>query len=164
MTDASSGTQPEEAAFLQQAIALAVENGLAGQPPFGALVVRDGHVLATGVNVTVRDHDPTAHAEVDAIRNAGDDPRLVGATLVTSCEPCALCHAAAVTAGIVRVVYAAPKELAIEILDGPEHPQGELLAAMQGALRALAPDQLVHIPTEAARDPFVRFMSRPPQP
>ena len=121
-----------EATFLRQAVALATQNGLAGQRPFGALVVHDAHVLATGVNLASTIDDPTAHTEVDAIRNAGSDPLLMGATLVTSCEPCALCHAAAVTAGIVQVVYAAPKGSAMEILDGPAHPQGDLLTAMRG--------------------------------
>ena len=117
--DARPRPAPGEAAFLGRAVDLAVDNAAAGQLPFGALVVRDGEVLATGVNTSLRDHDPTAHAEVEAIRTACRDlhtPALPGATLVSSCEPCALCHAAAATAGIVRVVYAAPKEVAFAAL------------------------------------------------
>jgi tRNA(Arg) A34 adenosine deaminase TadA len=154
-------------AFLGRALELAVENAAAGQLPFGALVVRDGQVLATGVNTSLRDHDPTAHAEVAAIRNACRDLQtlaLPGATLVSSCEPCALCHAAAASAGILRVVYAAPKELAFAVLGAPQGPHAALLPEMQQALRTLVPEQVVHIPTEGARRPFDRFttsMGRP---
>ena len=111
MTDAAVHESRLETALLRQAIELAVANVSAGQLPFGALVVRDGRILATGVNSTLRDDDPTAHAEVAAIRNACRELRtltLPGATLISSCEPCALCHAAAVSAGVLRLVYAAP--------------------------------------------------------
>jgi guanine deaminase len=149
-----------ETALLRQAIDLAVDNASAGQLPFGALVVRDGGILATGVNTSLRDHDPTAHAEVDAIRNACRSLHtlaLPGATLVSSCEPCALCHAAATSAGILRVVYAAPKELAFEMLGAPDEPHATLLADMQRALRSLATEQIVHVPIEGDGRPFERF-------
>jgi guanine deaminase len=151
---------PGAAAFLGRAIELAVENAAAGQLPFGALVVRDGEVLATGVNTSLRDHDPTAHAEVEAIRNACrglDTFDLPGATLVSSCEPCALCHATAASTGILRVVYAAPKEFAFAALGPPEGPHAALLTAMQRALRSLVPEHIVHVPTEGAGRPFDRF-------
>jgi tRNA(Arg) A34 adenosine deaminase TadA len=160
MIDATVHELQPDTLLLQQAIELAVENASGGQLPFGALVVRDGRILGTGVNSTLRDHDPTAHAEVAAIRNACRDLRtlaLSGAMLVSSCEPCALCHAAAVSAGILRVVYAAPKELAIEMFDAPQTPQAALLAEMQHSLRLLAPEQIVHLPIESARQPFERF-------
>lgn len=137
-----------------------MENASAGQLPYGALVVRDGGVLATRVNTSLRDNDPTAHAEVDAIRNACRDLHtlaLPGATLVSTCEPCALCHAAAASAGIPRVIYAAPKELVIEMLGAPEEPHAALLTEMQRALRSVAPDQIVHVPTEGDGQPFERF-------
>jgi tRNA(Arg) A34 adenosine deaminase TadA len=160
MTHADVQRSRSETDFLRQAIELAVENASAGQLPFGALVVRDGRILGTGVNSTLRDHDPTAHAEVAAIRNACGDLRtlaLSGATLVSSCEPCALCHAAAVSAGILRVVYAAPKELAIEMLHDPLTPLTALLAEMQHFLRSLVPEQIVHLPIGSADQPFERF-------
>ena len=100
-----------------------MQNAAAGQLPFGALVVRDGEVLGTGVNRELREHDPTAHAEVDAIRNACRDLRtltLPGAVLVSSCEPCALCHVTAAVAGISRVVYAASSEQASAMLGGTD--------------------------------------------
>jgi guanine deaminase len=148
-----------EAAFLRQAIELAVQNAAAGGLPFGALVIRDGAILATGVNRELRDHDPTAHAEVEAVRNACRDlgtRALPGAWLVSSCEPCALCHAAAAVAGISRLVYAAPKELAAAMLGAPDEP-ADLPAEMQRALRSLAPDQVVHVPTDGDSRPFERF-------
>jgi guanine deaminase len=84
--------------FMQQAIALATENvtsGLGG--PFGAVVVRAGEVIATGVNRVTSANDPTAHAEVVAIRaacKALGDFQLTGCTVYTSCEPCPMCLAA----------------------------------------------------------------------
>jgi tRNA(Arg) A34 adenosine deaminase TadA len=160
MIDATVHELQPDTLLLQQAIELAVENASGGQLPFGALVVRDGRILGTGVNSTLRDHDPTAHAEVAAIRNACRDLRTLAlsvATLVSSCEPCALCHAAAVSAGILRVVYAAPKDLAMKMFDAPQTPQTALLAEMQHSLRMLVPEQIVHLPIESAHQPFERF-------
>lgn len=98
--------------WLQQAVALATENVAAGGGPFGALIVREGGVLATGQNRVTRDLDPTAHAEVTAIRAACATLRdfsLAGCTLYTSCEPCPLCVSAALWARLDRVVYAADR-------------------------------------------------------
>lgn len=99
-------------AWLQQAVGLAVENVAAGGGPFGAIVVRDGELLASGQNRVTRDLDPTAHAEVTAIRaacRAAGDFSLAGATLYSSCEPCPLCLAAALWARVDRVVFAADR-------------------------------------------------------
>lgn len=153
---------PTGTAFLHQAIELAVQNAATGQLPFGALIVRDGEVLATGVNRELEEHDPTAHAEVDAIRNACralGTRDLTGAVLVSSCEPCALCHVTAAVAGISRVVYAAPKELATAML-GPGDDGPSLLADMQQALRALVPGQVEHVRTEGDGRPFEHFAER----
>ncbi|MCU0835583.1 MAG: nucleoside deaminase [Chromatiaceae bacterium] len=97
--------------YMIEAIALArrsVEEGAGG--PFGALLVRDGRVLGRGRNRVVADCDPTAHAEVLAIREACVALgvfHLAGATLYASCEPCPMCLAAAHWAQLARVVYAA---------------------------------------------------------
>lgn len=97
--------------YMAEAIALArrsVEDGAGG--PFGALVVRDGRILGRGRNRVVADCDPTAHAEVRAIRAACASLRvfrLEGALLYASCEPCPMCLAAAHWAGLSGVVYAA---------------------------------------------------------
>ena len=156
-----------ETHFLRLAIELAVQNASAGQLPFGALVIRDGDILATGVNTELGGHDPTGHAEVDAIRKACHDlrtRRLPGAVLVSSCEPCALCHVTAALAGIRRIVYAAPGEMAAAMLGAPEDPGAAVLTQMQRALRSLAPDQVVHVPTEGDSLPFERYASTRPQP
>jgi tRNA(Arg) A34 adenosine deaminase TadA len=102
----------QDARWLAEAVDLAVANVTAGGGPFGALVVRDGAVIATGVNAVTTTNDPTAHAEVVAIRAACQtisDFRLTGCVLVTSCEPCPLCLAAALWARVERVVYAADR-------------------------------------------------------
>jgi guanine deaminase len=84
--------------FMQKAIELATQNVTSGVGgPFGALVVRDGQIVATGVNVVTSTNDPTAHAEVVAIRAACQalgDFRLTGCEVYTSCEPCPMCLAA----------------------------------------------------------------------
>ncbi len=91
----------------------ATRNVAAGGGPFAALVLRDGEIIAEGVNRVTRDHDPTAHAEVVAIRAAGAalaDHSLAGCVLVSSCEPCPLCLAAAMWARVDAVVYAADRD------------------------------------------------------
>jgi guanine deaminase len=96
--------------WLEQAVDLARRNVGEGGGPFGALVVRDGVIIGEGVNRVTRDLDPTAHAEVVAIRRAAKavgDFHLVGAVLYTSCEPCPLCMASALWARIDRVKDAA---------------------------------------------------------
>jgi guanine deaminase len=84
--------------FMQQAIALAVENVASGRGgPFGAVIVKDGKVIATGVNQVTATNDPTAHAEVTAIRSACEvlgTFQLEGCDVYTSCEPCPMCLAA----------------------------------------------------------------------
>lgn len=98
--------------WLTQAVELACENVLAGGGPFGALIVQGDRILGSGVNRVTRDNDPTAHAEVVAIREACcslGDFRLTGAVLYTSCEPCPLCLSAALWARVDRVVYGADR-------------------------------------------------------
>ncbi len=103
----------DDAEWLSRAVELATANVGSGGGPFGAVVVRDGAELATGQNRVTRDIDPTAHAEVVAIRGAAaalGDFVLAGCTLYTSCEPCPLCVSAALWARLDRVVYAADRE------------------------------------------------------
>lgn len=98
--------------WLARAVALAVANVADGGGPFGAVVVRDGALVAEGQNRVTRDLDPTAHAEVQAIRAAGralGDFSLAGCTLYASCEPCPLCVSASLWARLDRVVYAADR-------------------------------------------------------
>lgn len=98
--------------FMRQAIALMRQAGVIDKTggPFGAVVVRDGEVLAASGNSVLRDNDPSAHAEVNAIRAACrkvGSPHLTGATLYTSCEPCPMCYATAYWARVSRIYYAA---------------------------------------------------------
>lgn len=99
--------------FLREAITMAESSVGHEGGPFGALVVRNGQILGRGANRVTADNDPTAHAEVvairDACRNAGDFA-LAGATLYVSCEPCPMCFAAAYWARIERIVFAASRE------------------------------------------------------
>ena len=102
----------QDALFLARAIELATENVANAGGPFGALIVRDGRVLAEGQNRVTATLDPTAHAEVVAIRAAClavGDFSLAGTTLYTSCEPCPLCLSAALWARVDRVVFAADR-------------------------------------------------------
>src|SRR3954463_10252625 len=101
-----------DAAWLGRAIELATANVARGGGPFGALIVRDGELIAEGQNRVTANLDPTAHAEVTAIRaacQAVGDFSLAGATLYTSCEPCPLCLSAALWARVDRIVFAADR-------------------------------------------------------
>lgn len=95
--------------FLRQAIELARANLEAGGQPFGAVVVKDGEVVATSVNEIAKTNDPTAHAELLAVRAAGavlGAPDLGGCTVYASGHPCPMCMAAMRLAGVETVLYA----------------------------------------------------------
>lgn len=95
--------------FLNMAIELARANIAAGGRPFGAVLVRDGQVLTTGVNEILTSHDPTAHAELMAVRAASrklGSPDLSGCAVYASGHPCPMCMAAMRLAGIREVAYA----------------------------------------------------------
>jgi tRNA(Arg) A34 adenosine deaminase TadA len=96
--------------FMRRAIALAIENVCSGRGgPFAALVVKDGGVIAEGTNRVTATNDPTAHAEVVAIREACrvlGDFQLTGCDLYTTCEPCPMCLGAIYWARPARVFYA----------------------------------------------------------
>jgi tRNA(Arg) A34 adenosine deaminase TadA len=116
--------------FLQEALDLAVENvesGLGG--PFAALVVEDDTVLARGTNRVTTVHDPTAHAEITAIRAACKERgnfELDGCTLVSTCEPCPMCLGAIYWARLDRVVYAATRTDAAQAGFDDEHIYREI--------------------------------------
>jgi guanine deaminase len=102
-----------EISFLRQAIDMAVDNVRRDGGPFGAVVVKDGIVIAAGANQVTRSNDPTAHAEVVAIREACrvlGDFQLTGCDLYTSCEPCPMCLGAVYWARVDRVYFAATAE------------------------------------------------------
>jgi tRNA(Arg) A34 adenosine deaminase TadA len=102
---------PANPEFLRRAIALATENVLHGAGgPFGAVIVRDGRIVAEGVNTVTATNDPTAHAEVNTIRAASQalgSFSLAGCQLYSSCEPCPMCLAAAYWARLDAIYYGA---------------------------------------------------------
>ncbi len=116
MTDQAAdqaAAQAADHAWLTKAVELAVANVNEGGGPFGAVVVKDGELVAIGQNRVTRDLDPTAHAEVLAIRSACaelGDFALTGCALYASCEPCPLCVSAALWSRVDRVVYAADRD------------------------------------------------------
>lgn len=97
-------------AFMRQALDLAQAAAAAGEVPVGALIVRDGVIIATGTNAMRTGNDPTAHAEIAAIRAAAEalgNQRLDGCDLWVTLEPCAMCAGAISHARIARLYYAA---------------------------------------------------------
>jgi tRNA(adenine34) deaminase len=95
---------------MAQALALAGEAAAAGEVPVGAVVVRDGEVIGRGYNQPIGSHDPTAHAEIVALREAAarlGNYRLPGCELFVTLEPCSMCVGAMVHARLARVVFGA---------------------------------------------------------
>jgi tRNA(adenine34) deaminase len=100
----------QDAAFMQIALSQAEEAAAAGEIPVGAIVTVGSQILATGQNRSIRDVDPSAHAEIIALRaacHAQSNHRLTDATLYVTLEPCAMCVGAAVQARISRLVFGA---------------------------------------------------------
>jgi tRNA(adenine34) deaminase len=100
-----------DATYMGLALQEARKAWAAGEVPVGAVVVRDGEVIAAGFNQPIGRHDPTAHAEIIALRAAAEklgNYRLPGCDLYVTLEPCAMCSGAMMHARLARVVYAAP--------------------------------------------------------
>ena len=96
--------------YMQTALDLAGQAALAGEVPVGAIVVKDGVIIGRGYNAPISQHDPSAHAEIQAMRDAANtlgNYRLVGCTLYVTLEPCAMCSGAMQHARIARLVYGA---------------------------------------------------------
>ncbi|MES2913021.1 MAG: nucleoside deaminase [Pseudomonadota bacterium] len=122
--------------------------------PFGAVIVRDGKVIATSGNTVWKDRDPTAHAEINAIREAcrvAGSTELAGAILYTSCECCPMCYAAAYFARIDKIFYAAGwrdagfPESNFNVYDDMTRPYPQ---------RVLAPEQMLQEEGKAVWDEF----------
>ena len=97
-----------EKKFMRKAIALSTQNIENGGGPFGAVIVKEGKVIATGTNRVTQKHDPTAHAEVEAIRKAAKKLgsfHSQGCEIYTSCEPCPMCLGAIYWAHLDRIYY-----------------------------------------------------------
>lgn len=101
---------PDDAHYMQLALAEARTSAEAGEVPVGAVMIHAGAVMARSGNRTIRDNDPTAHAEIVVIREMAQivhNYRLPGATLYVTIEPCAMCAGAIIQARVSRVVYGA---------------------------------------------------------
>src|ERR1700730_9777307 len=114
---------------MQQAIAEARTAAIAGEVPIGAVLVRDGKILARAGNRTIRDCDPTAHAEIVALREAArivGNYRLADTTLYVTIEPCSMCAGAMIQARVPRLVYGAAEprggavQSSFEVLSHPD--------------------------------------------
>jgi len=122
-------TQPTDKDFMRCALELARRAGELGEVPVGAVVTEGGAVIGEGWNRPVGDHDPTAHAEIVALRAAAmlrKNYRLESATLYVTLEPCAMCFGAVLNARVARVVFGAwdPKAGACGgVVDLPREPK-----------------------------------------
>jgi tRNA(Arg) A34 adenosine deaminase TadA len=123
---------PDDLIHLREAIAQAAAAEAAGEVPIGAVIVYQNEIIARGQNRVLRDHDPTAHAEIVALRAAGlvlQNYRLSkddGCTLYVTLEPCAMCAGAILHARIKRLAYGAPDPKAGacgSVLNVMNHPQ-----------------------------------------
>lgn len=146
-------TTDADRSFLARAVALSRQHMEADRGgPFGAVIVRDGEILAEGWNEVTSTNDPTAHAEVVAIRRACHrlgSFSLAGATLYTSCEPCPMCLASAFWARLSRIVYANTRADAAAIGFDDAFIYDEIPKAPEA--RALPAE---HLPLEEAKAVF----------
>ena len=146
-----------DALFLREAIRLSrtrMHQGRGG--PFGAVVARDGAIVARGWNAVTTSQDPTAHAEVVAIRRAcraHDTFRLEGCVLYSSCEPCPMCLAAAYWARVDRLVFAATRDDAARAGFDDARIYRELPLAPEA--RSLHTDQLLRAEAIAVLDEWL---------
>ena len=159
-TDPMTSRDPAE--YLAEAVRIAVENVRNEGGPFGALVVTaDGRVFE-GVNRVTADLDPSAHAEVTAIRNACRGLGtfdLSGATLYTSCEPCPMCLATSLWARIDRVYFAADRNDAADA--GFDDAAFYRYFEGSDADRAVMPVSDIALPSEQRVAPFAEWASTP---
>jgi guanine deaminase len=145
--------------FLKRAIEMATENVRRNGGPFAAIVVKDGIVIATGCNQVARTNDPTAHAEIVAIREACrslGDFQLEGCDVYTSCEPCPMCMGAIFWARPSRVFFAATHEdaAAAGFDDSFIYRQIEVPPSERGI-------PMIHVIDENATRPFEEWVNKP---
>ncbi|WP_373476020.1 tRNA adenosine(34) deaminase TadA [Sphingorhabdus sp.] len=113
---------PKAREMMEEALALARSAAASGEVPVGAIVVKDGQIIGRGANRPLESHDPTAHAEIIALREAaaalGND-RLTGCELWVTLEPCAMCAGAIAHARIARLYYGAEDPKGGAVTHGP---------------------------------------------
>jgi len=145
----SVDTPTQDAHWMSLALEQARQAGEAGEVPVGAVVVKDGRVIASGRNAPIVSHDPTAHAEVVALREAArvlGNYRLDGCTLYVTLEPCAMCSGALLHARVDRVVFGAPDPrtgVAGSVLNLFDHGQLNHQTQVTGGVLAEACGQLL---------------------
>ena len=145
-----------ETQFLERAIELSrqgMQKGYGG--PFGCVIVKDGRVIGEGSNEVIVSNDPTAHAEIVAIRNACknlDSFQLIGCDVYTSCEPCPMCMGAIYWARPNRVIYANTKSDAAAVNFDDQFIYDEIEKFPQD--RQI---QFIHVPHDQALDVFLEW-------
>ena len=148
MSADARGTDADRA-FMEFALAAARDAAAAGEVPVGAVVVRNGEIIARTANRTVRDRDPTAHAELLAVREASrvtGDWRLTDCALYVTLEPCAMCAGALVLARVDRVVFGAwdPKAgMSGSVEDLLRHPRLNHRPGVMGGVMEEAASELL---------------------
>ncbi|HEV3331856.1 MAG TPA: nucleoside deaminase [Bryobacteraceae bacterium] len=148
-----------EPTLIKQVIDLAVDNVRRDGGPFAALVVKDGVIIATGTNLVTLTHDPTAHAEIVAIREACrvlGDYQLTGCDVYTSCEPCPMCLGALFWARPAHVFFAATQVDASAAGFDDTFIYRQIAAAP--AARSIP---MVQVPDEDANRPFEEWIKKP---
>ncbi|MBD0788462.1 tRNA adenosine(34) deaminase TadA [Vibrio sp. Y2-5] len=111
MTESQAEFSPQDEFFMRQAMALAAKAEEQGEVPVGAVLVKDGEIIAQGWNRSIGNHDATAHAEIQVLRQAGEkleNYRLLDTTLYVTLEPCPMCAGALLHSRVKRIVYGAP--------------------------------------------------------
>jgi tRNA(Arg) A34 adenosine deaminase TadA len=135
--------------LMQKAIRLSIENVKQGGGPFGAVIAKDGQIISTGVNLVTRENDPTAHAEISAIRKAAKKLGtfdLSGCVIFTSCEPCPMCLGAIYWAHLDKLFYGNTKADAKNIGFDDSFIYDELAltpADRKVAMKRLLPDEAI---------------------
>lgn len=146
--------------LMQRAVDLACESVAQGGEPFGAILVQDGKILAQAMNQAHLDHDPTAHAEIQALRIASREHARFshpGSVMYASGKPCPMCMAAMVNAGVERVVFCADDEVG-----GPFGYSTEAgYARMQQQFGAQGAT-VEHLPIEDQTKPFTLYAAKNP--
>jgi tRNA(Arg) A34 adenosine deaminase TadA len=131
--------------FMRRAIELSIENIKNGGGPFGAVIVKDNEIISEGTNRVTANHDPTAHAEINAIRKAANILQtfdLSGCVIYTSCEPCPMCLGAIYWAHLDKIYYANTKSDAKEIGFDDSFIYDEI--ELKPGKRKLKSEQLLH--------------------
>jgi tRNA(Arg) A34 adenosine deaminase TadA len=135
--ETNNAFDPQDHAWMREALLLAERAGKEGEVPIGAVIVRDGNVIGRGWNRNIALNDPSAHAEIMAMREAGAaiaNHRLTGCTLFVTLEPCPMCAGAMIHARLERIVYGAhdPKTGAaggkFDLLCDPAHNHAPVIA------------------------------------